>query len=253
MDKTVNVNQMPVAGISIFTACINDFVIAKNYVKYINKQINDYAKIMHSQLKLNLLIKIFLKKVIFMKKMFLTMITLFIIGICSANAQAVWGARVGVSKPTLTFGGDWKGDKISGKFGLEAGPVLYYSLSDNFYINPSVMFSIKTFDLGNVDISMYYADIPVYAGYNFSLGKLSLYAQAGPFAGFKLAESVKGADEKSGLGAFNAGIGAIVGVSVKKFKVELGYQQGLTNVLKEKAEGISLKMSSLFIGINYVF
>jgi hypothetical protein len=105
---------------------------------------------------------------------------------------------------------------------------------------------------------MYYVDVPVYAGYNIPAGKVSFYAQAGPFIGFKLGESVSsdsdnGGATESGLGSLNAGLGAIFGVSINKFKIELGYQHGLVNVLKEKTEGVKLNISSIFLGINYVF
>ncbi|MDR2065512.1 MAG: PorT family protein [Prevotellaceae bacterium] len=203
-----------------------------------------------------------------MKKFFLILIAFSAITINSAKAQAVWGARVGLSIPTVSSSFTVKGsgqetykNSVDGKFGLELGPVLYYSFNSNFYINPSLMFSIKTFDFGdNESLSMYYADIPVYAGYNFSLGSVSLYAQAGPFVGFKLGENAPKIDgektEDSGFKSINAGLGAIVGVSLKRFKIELGYQQGLMNLEKEaETEFYSVKttMSSLFIGINYVF
>ncbi|MDR1553917.1 MAG: PorT family protein [Prevotellaceae bacterium] len=185
-----------------------------------------------------------------MKKLFLTLIAVLAISIGTVNAQAVWGARVGLSKPTVSG----NGGSIDGKFGVEAGPVLYYSLKGNFYINPSLMFSIKTFDFAEESLSMYYVDVPVYAGYNIPAGKVSFYAQAGPFVGFKLGESISSdmADE-SGLGAINAGLGAIFGVSVNRFKIEFGYQHGLMNILKEKIEGAKINLSSIFIGINYVF
>ncbi|MDR1347955.1 MAG: PorT family protein [Prevotellaceae bacterium] len=194
-----------------------------------------------------------------MKKIFLTLIAVLAISIYSANAQAVWGARVGFSMPTVSEslsgpGMDKFTDKVKGQFGLELGPVLYYSLKGNFYLNPSLMFSIKTFDYGVESLKMYYADIPLYAGYNIPAGKVSFYAQAGPFVGFKLGES-----KETSLKSLNAGIGAIFGVSIKKFKIELGYQQGLMNVAKlddedkDKGYTYKAKLSSIFIGINYVF
>jgi hypothetical protein len=182
-----------------------------------------------------------------MKKMFLTVITLIILGMSSANAQAVWGVRVGLSRPTVSG----EGGSISGNFGAEVGPVLYYSLKNNFYINTGAMASIKTFDIGDASLSMYYIDVPLYAGIKFPVGKLSLYAQAGPFASIKISETID-SDEytESGLKSFNAGLGVMLGANLNKFKVEFGYQRGLINVLDG---GGSLNLSSLFIGVSYVF
>jgi hypothetical protein len=174
-----------------------------------------------------------------MKKCIMIVVVLLAIGYGSASAQAVWGGRIGLSRPTVSTS---EGMSIEGKFGLELGPVLYYSLKENLYLNSGAMFSLKTFDSGDASLNMFYLDIPLYIGYNIPVDKLSFYAQAGPFVGIKLAES-----EYSGLNGFNAGLGIMAGVNLKRFKVELGYQAGLFNVFDdtEDFEGYSAKLSSI--------
>ncbi|MDR1225820.1 MAG: PorT family protein [Prevotellaceae bacterium] len=185
-----------------------------------------------------------------MKKIFLAVVVFLAIGVGSASAQAVWGIRAGLSKPTVSGGGE----SIDGNFGLEVGPVLYYAVKDNFYINSGAMFSVKSFDFDNggggssESLSMYYLDVPLNFGYSFPIGDLSFYGQAGPFIGIKLSES-----EESGLGSFNAGLGAMFGINLNKFKIECGYQLGLVNVLKEADDNEKLTLSSLFLGVSYVF
>ncbi|MDR1170794.1 MAG: PorT family protein [Prevotellaceae bacterium] len=177
-----------------------------------------------------------------MKKCIIIAIALLAIGYGSASAQAVWGGRIGLSRPTVSS----EGYSVNGKFGVELGPVLYYTLKENFYLNSGAMFSLKAFDFGDESLNMYYMDIPLYAGYSIPVNKLSLYAQAGPFMGIKLAES-----EESGLKNFNAGLGIMAGINLKRFKVELGYQAGLLNVVDDA--DFSARLSSLFIGVSYVF
>jgi hypothetical protein len=186
-----------------------------------------------------------------MKKYLLVIVALFIIGTSSASAQAVWGARVGLSRPTIaiSYSGDGSfNSSLEGKIGLELGPVLYYSLKKNFYINSGAMFSIKTATHGE-SLSLYFLDVPLYVGYNIPAGNISFYAQAGPFVGIKLGEN-----KKSGLGSFNAGLGLMGGINVKRFKIELGYQLGMVNLFNDSnVPDYVVKLSSIFLGVSYVF
>jgi hypothetical protein len=181
-----------------------------------------------------------------MKKLAI-LVSIAFMGIVSANAQIVWGGRVGVCYSTIST--DY-GDELSGSAGLEIGPVLYYSVKDNFYINTGAMFSVKNFSDGDESLNLYYIEVPVYAGYAFPIGGLDFYAQAGPYAGFKVAEKVPW-DGGSGVNAFNAGLGLVGGVNIKRFKIEIGYQQGLTNILDD--DDVKATIGSLFLGVSYVF
>jgi len=181
-----------------------------------------------------------------MKKYLLVLITLVALSTSSSSAQAVWGVRIGFSMP-LVSGMNKEGLlRVEGKFGLELGPVLYYHLQNNWYINTGAMFSIKQIDFNDYydgtyyKLSMYYLDIPMYAGYSFPVGKVSLFVQAGPSVGFQLPAS-----DSNGFNSINAGIGFMAGVNLERFKIELGSQQELTS----KAQ----PLNSLFIGVSYIF
>jgi len=195
-----------------------------------------------------------------MKKYLLLIITLMVIGMSSASAQVVWGARIGLSKPTMTSS---EGDNWDGKFGLELGPVLYYSLKSNWYLNSGVQVSFKKFSDSyegfNFDYQFIGVDIPVYAGYAFKLGKVSLYAQTGPYMTIKLSEKEKwsydgesGSESSDEIKTINAGLGVMLGVNIHRFKIEAGYQFGLTNIWKEDY-GFTSRINSLFLGVSYVF
>ncbi|MDR3286924.1 MAG: PorT family protein [Prevotellaceae bacterium] len=190
-----------------------------------------------------------------MKKILLLLCIAFI-GITSANAQAVWGIRAGACYSTANFsynesygGDDYSGTtSVSGSAGFEVGPVLYLGLKKNFYINTSAMFSMKNFDDTNVS----YIEVPLYLGYSIPVGNFNLYAQAGPYAGIKVAGRMSPL-----LNTFNAGLGLVGGINLKKFKFELGYQQGLMNIWDSGvwADGYNAKLTigSAFIGISYIF
>jgi hypothetical protein len=200
-----------------------------------------------------------------MRKIFFSMITLLVIGVSSASAQAVWGARVGLSSYTETV----KVGSISASAsapGFELGPVLYYSLNDNVYINSGAMLGIMIPDMSDDLLERdsyqnYYLDIPLYLGVNIPIGSsaVSLFGQAGPYCGYWFAS-----DElvNKVLQPFQAGLGLMAGINVKRFKFELGYKYGLTNLTSSDGnstyEGTQLiesssKLSSLFLGVSYVF
>jgi hypothetical protein len=181
------------------------------------------------------------------------------IGIVSANAQIVWGGRVGACYSTISD--DAGSMEFSGDAGLEVGPVLYYALKDNIYINSGAMFSVKSFTEGSGDhtdnLSLYYLEVPLYIGYAFPIGGLDFYGQAGPYVGFKVSESLpKSWGDESGLKVFNAGLGFVGGVNIKKFKLEIGYQNGLTNLLDfegDDYDDYKLTLGSMFFGVSYIF
>ena len=192
-----------------------------------------------------------MKKLENMKKLIFTVVTLVVIGVSSVSAQAVWGLRVGASRPTIVEDeGSWKG-----VFGVEAGPVLYYSLKNNFYINSGLMFSMKTFnvdDADNTSLTLTYLELPVYVGYSIPIDKIRTYAQLGPYIGYRLSAKVKwdgGSADMEGLKSINAGVGAMYGVNLDRFKIELGYQLGLVSIDNE----FNAKINSLFLGVSYVF
>jgi hypothetical protein len=223
-------------------------------------------------------------------KKFIVTVALLAAGVLSVNAQkAVWGVRAGVSRPSLS-GSFGVGEKIEmkGNFSAEAGLVMYYSFSNKFYFNPSLMFSYKSlyydmmdsyyysmdinmyYSIQSMDINMYCAEVPVYFGYRIPLGRVETYIQAGPYAGYKLGGSAKSrlslVEESAEFGLveesaefdlvdFNVGLAIMYGINIKRFKIEAGYKFGLTNLIQDKYSGIwkKARMNSLFLGVNYVF
>jgi hypothetical protein len=212
------------------------------------------------------------KTIILMKKIFTLSCLMAVAGMAAtASAQVVWGGRAGLCYSTATFSGsnnydDYDDDDdddndnrhITGKAGLEAGPTLYYALRENIYLNSGAMFSIKNFKVGDGSLNLYYIEVPLSVGYAVPLGGLDFYAQAGPYVGIKLGERFTinnhedSDDEDYGVGSFNAGVGLAGGINIKRFKIEVGYQYGLKNVLKEGDDN-RITLGSVFTGVSYIF
>ena len=191
-----------------------------------------------------------------MKKIFLTVIALLVISMSSVNAQAVWGLRVGLSTPQFT---SRDGTSRISNFGWEVGLVLYYSLKNDFYINSGLMYSMKSLKISmsteTMSYEASYIEIPLYIGHSIPLGRVSSYAQLGPYIGFKLSEkesSMLYSEDMDFINSYNAGLGIMYGINIKRFKIEVGYQYGFINFFNDKIEN-DVKLNTLFLGISYVF
>jgi hypothetical protein len=196
-----------------------------------------------------------------------------------SQAQIVWGIRAGVGYTTSQSS---DGVKTKGNMSFEIGPTAYHSFSENFYLNTGLNFSLKRFGDSNDTnesfggMNYYSCEVPVNLGTRFNLGNTSIYTQAGPFIGVKFHESISFSESIDGvnnigtdfMNRLNYGIGAAVGVDIKKFKIELGYQKGLANIISDKFWKIlkeadiddidldgneKLYLNTLFIGVSYVF
>jgi hypothetical protein len=177
---------------------------------------------------------------------------------CSYSyAQIAWGIRAGLNvlEPDDGYG------SVYGLPAFEIGPTAYFSLKKNLYLNSGLMFSVKGFEGYNnyyYDLTGYFIELPVSAGYAFHIGRFALYAQAGPYIGIKVSEKFNDYSDYNGiedieedlLKRFNYGLGAAAGINIYKFKIELGYQYGLANMSNI---GSTLTLSSVFAGISYIF
>ena len=199
-----------------------------------------------------------------MRKIIITTITLLVISINNTNAQAVWGGRIGLSHYTETLSANIEDFSSSNKaefFGIELGPVMYYSFTNRLYLNTGatlgIIFPVE--DMLRDSYQLFHVDIPLYLGFSAPIGNnLSLFAQAGPYVGYWTST-----DEFTNdiLNPFQAGIGLMAGINIKRFKFEFGYKHGLTDLSSNEGRWdneiyileSSSKLTSLFFGISYVF
>jgi len=204
------------------------------------------------------------------KKIFL----LALFGIIShySQAQFVWGIRGGLGYTTSHSS---EGVNTKGKASFEIGPTAYYSLSEKIYLNSGLNLSFKSFGGENdtneeLASTMNYTslELPLNIGTRFRIGDISFYTQAGPFLGVKLSESIMG-QNPGYFNLLNYGLGGAVGIDIKKFKIELGYQYGLANILSDKFwndfygsdweeyfvfdSKPKMHFNTLFLGVSYVF
>jgi len=184
--------------------------------------------------------------------------------------QILWGIRAGIG---YTNSHSTEGVNTKNNASFEIGPTAYYFFNKNMYLNTGLNLSLKRFGIKNDSIESgggvnYYLEVPVNAGMKLNLEKVTMYAQAGPFLGIKLQEAIMLNTETDGVRGiipnyfrrFNYGVGVAVGIDAQKFKIELGYQQGMANIVNKASKKdveVDTKdkayLNTLFIGVSYVF
>ncbi|SDY90243.1 porin family protein [Hymenobacter psychrophilus] len=170
-----------------------------------------------------------------MKKLFLVLLASA--GITSAaHAQ---GARLGVKAgASLTnFVGE-DADGVTNKIGVHGGFVAELGITDNFAIQPEVLFSMKgakVEDLDNVRINQSYIDVPVL----LKVKADGLFFEAGPQVGLLIGSKTKDDDisfnSKDGFKTVDFGYVAGLGYEFSSGPmIGLRYNGGITKVAKEE-------------------
>ncbi len=199
-----------------------------------------------------------------MKKILFIFIAVFMFSF--ANAQDIsFGLKAGLNLASMHSSDSNFNDAVSGRTAFHAGAVAEFSFSDQFSLQPEVLYTSlgSTFDFGSVsrasdtkvDFIANYLAIPVMAKYYVADG-FSL--EAGPQIGFLLSakakndtneEDIKDAYESTDFGAaFGAG-----------YKMENGlffnarYGLGFSNVFKDAADGEWVKNNAFQFSVGFMF
>jgi len=196
-----------------------------------------------------------------MKKVFLSICLLFST-VWMASAQLLptfqLGIKGGLNFSSLKTDGEWLSS--SAKAGYQAG--LWARIGGaGFHFQPELYVTGKsseaTFkeDGGNVkaDVTFTSLDLPLLLGTRIGLGPIAARVQVGPVVSFMLDKGIGNAlkgvtefkDYKNQAIALTGG----VGVDIMKFRADLRYEHGLSDISKDGSEG--QKISLWTIGVGY--
>lgn len=200
-----------------------------------------------------------------MKKLILGAMLILGMGTAQVNAQTISGgvkADAGMSGLLLKNAPDAK-SKLG--FGGSAGGFLKLELSENFAIQPELLFQLKNSKLeskstkAKSDYQYFGLQLPVYALGQFNLGSGKFYAGAGPYIGYGLSAKQKLDGDKINLykdkamKRFDFGAGALVGYEFSnKIQINAGYKMGLVALNKANG-GSKTRNHELSIGVGYRF
>ena len=157
--------------------------------------------------------------------------------VLSANAQR-FGVQVGMNLANVSLDGDLQSDLLA----YQVGPVADFDITNSFAFNTGVLFSVKGFKSEIYESnkwSLSYIEIPLNFAYKLDLGGMKLYAQAGPYLAYGVANkytyeegNVK-YEVKSNwdeLKKFDFGVGFGAGAELEHLKIGMGYGLGLANI-----------------------
>ena len=157
--------------------------------------------------------------------------------VLSANAQR-FGIQVGMNLANVSLDGDLQSDLLA----YQVGPVADFDITNSFAFNTGVLFSVKGFKSEVYESnkwSLSYIEIPLNFAYKLDLGGMKLYAQAGPYLGYAVANkytyeegNIK-YEEKNNWGQlkkFDFGVGFGAGAELEHLKIGMAYGLGLANI-----------------------
>ena len=202
-----------------------------------------------------------------MKKIFFVIV---MAAVClTMSAQEAGSMRFGI-----TGGGNLSSANLdadhSSKFGFHAGVVGEYNVSESFFINATLKYSMRgvkdvPYAGTKLEWNPGYIELPIHAGYSYSFSdKFKGFAEAGPYFAYAVSGKMKADigvsadlysdDAANVLGGkynrFEFGLGGAIGVEYSSVQLKVGYDFGLTKLCDMSN---SAKNSNFYFGLAYMF
>ncbi|MFD2920614.1 porin family protein [Terrimonas rubra] len=200
-----------------------------------------------------------------MKKIFSVAIALCAISSLSAQ-KFTYGIKGGVNTNQLYLSGKNDGEKVnysSSKVGFQVGGVAELSLTNNFAIQPNVLFTLKggKYPGSPYAVNIYSIELPLNLLYKTN----GFFAGAGPNFGYGVSGKIKAEDEtidvyeenaEVPLKRFEIGANIIMGYQFPSgFNISGHYTLGLNNTLDRDNDPNDTKINNRILGfsVGYTF
>lgn len=196
-----------------------------------------------------------------------------------ASAQFTFGIKAGVNLANMidkddshTYSTDYKT-----KTGFHLGVTGEYAISDNFCIEPGLLFSTKGFRIEQDGIkfsaNLNYLELPINAMYKIDLDPAKIFIMAGPYLAYAVSGKYKadqavlgdnedqkeqkiniGSDKESDdIKGFDFGLNFGAGVQFNAITFGLQYGLGLANLSPYTENGTMMKNKVIGISLGYKF
>lgn len=194
--------------------------------------------------------------------------TLIMVGV-SLNAQDnqfTFGVKAGVNMSNMN--GDVNGNKV--RFGYNIGVTLDYAINQDWYILSGLQYTTKGTNFDKVlgikqSLHAAYLQLPIHAAYKLEVApETKLVFHAGPYLAYglngKAKTTLKGNNNDYEAGKtntfddikrFDMGLGLGAGIEFGKIGIDLGWDYGLLNIVKE-GEG-TIRNGNAYLTVGYKF
>ncbi len=188
-----------------------------------------------------------------MKRVFLS-IAIITISITMVNAQSgtSFGIKGGITASNLKFSGSGVNVTFDSKIGFYGGVFAEIGVSDNFAVQPELLYSLLGAKSQGETLNLSYVSVPVLAKYL----KDGLSIVAGPQISILVS-----AQDKSGGGDIkdqfkSTEIAGVIGAgytTLSGFGFDARYQLGLSDIAKDTEGDGKIKSNAFMFGIHYKF
>jgi hypothetical protein len=185
----------------------------------------------------------------------LTLLVCLMAGTSQLNAQAKFGPIVGLNLADVS--GDVNSDGMI--IGAHLGGFVNLGITENFMVEPQLLFSMKGAKGSGDDLRMNWIEVPIWARYELASG---LNFSAGPFVGILLSADA-GQDVKDSFKSTDFGLGFGVGYQMEGgLGFHLNYSAGLANIGEDISvtvpfvgtitQEVDAKTSCIKISVSYM-
>ncbi|MEG1760165.1 MAG: porin family protein [Alistipes sp.] len=216
-----------------------------------------------------------------MKKICLCVLGIVVMSLCaSAQNKSTWGVRAGLNISDMTQKQDGESGSTGSRASFHVGVAYQFPIVKKLplYIETGLYLSGRGAKVNeetvNVKMNMLYMQVPVLVSWHFNLNSVSLQPYVGAFYGLGVHGKLKAGDREASLFKANTiegveipqafkrsevGLRFGLGVAIKKhYYVGVGYDLGLTNILKNESaigvdKGAKMKNGSFFVSLGYNF
>jgi len=221
------------------------------------------------------------------KRIYIFSLMLFLVSM-QTFAQVRFGIKAGFNLANMTDkdrNGTYSND-YKMKEGFHLGVTAEYSISNNFSLEPGLLYSSKGFtkpeykagidghtvDEPEIKITSNYLEVPINAIYKINLGSVKILLNAGPYLAYALSGKLKAnkiwfginedqTERKLKIGnqatddfkALDYGLNAGAGIEFKKISLGLQYGLGLANIAPSSDIGYTLNNKVISLSLSYKF
>ncbi len=198
-----------------------------------------------------------------MKKLTISLFSALMFMALSYTANAQFGARAGINLANISI--ESEGVTIEGdnKFAFHAGLTYEHMLSENLYLRPGALFSIKGYEfeiefLGetiDAGVTTTNIEIPIDFVYKLAAGSNKVGLHAGPYLGMLMgAEDGEGTDVKEGFKSLDFGLNIGATFELNKISLGINYGLGLANIAEtEDGDDTTATNRVLAFFVGYAF